>query len=79
MGESVYGIGHYGEKIFLCMDKGIVELDTHEAVVRETYHLSGIKPYSFAEIDEMFYDFARKQAEDFRRNEDIDTSTFFQV
>ncbi len=55
MGESVYGIGHYGEKIFLCMDKGIIELDSHEAVVRETYHLSGIKPYSFAEIDGMFY------------------------
>lgn len=32
-----------------------------------------------SEIDEMFYDFARKQAEDFRRNEDVDTSTFFQV
>ena len=55
MGESVYGIGHYGEKVFLCTDRGIIELDAYEAVVRETYHLSGIKPYSFAEIDEMFY------------------------
>lgn len=31
------------------------------------------------EVDNMFYDFAKKQAEDFRRNEDVDTSTFFQV
>ena len=55
MGESVYGIGHYGKKIYLCTDRGIVELDAYEAIVRETYHLSGNKPFSFAEINEKFY------------------------
>lgn len=52
-------------------------LEYARAIAISNPNLSNIELNS--KVDDLFYEFARKQAEDYRRNENVDTSDFFVV
>lgn len=52
-------------------------LEYARAIAISNPNLSNIELNS--RVDDLFYEFARKQAEDYRRNENVDTSDFFVV
>lgn len=53
-GEEVQGISHAAEKTFFCTANGIIELDSKEAVINETYKIEGLA-YSVVVQDSMMY------------------------
>ena len=55
LGDMVNGLFHSGNDVYLCTDKSIIELNTEDAIVEETYQTVGAKVYSMAEINDFFY------------------------
>lgn len=58
LGESVNSISNIGKYAYLCIDKGIIELDTELGVVHETYR-TGVPVLSMQYVDERIF-IARK-------------------
>ena len=50
LGSNINGITQIEEKAYLCTESGIIEIDCHEAVVKETYRSLDGKAYSMCKI-----------------------------
>ena len=55
LGDMVNGLFHSGNDVYLCTDKSIIELNTEDAIVEETYQTVGAKVYSMAEINDFLH------------------------
>jgi hypothetical protein len=55
LGEEINGISHVDEKVFLCVNIGVIEIDANEAIINETYKSIDGDAYSVAELDGTIY------------------------
>ena len=55
LGEEINGISHVDEKVFLCVNIGVIEIDAKEAIINETYKSIDGDAYSVAELDGTIY------------------------
>ena len=55
LAEEIKGICHIAERVFLCINNGIIEINSEEAVVNETYNAIDGIVYSMVELGGMIY------------------------